>query len=121
MKQFVLVFLGGGFGSVLRFIVSKTFTNSFSNFFLGTFVVNVIGCLIIGFVLGLSLKHQVLTPNQTLLLTTGFCGGFTTFSTFAMEQHSFLKTGDFINFATYTLASLIMGVLAVAVGFWISK
>jgi CrcB protein len=121
MKQFLLVFLGGGIGSVLRYIVSKIFNNTFPNFFLGTFIVNIIGCLLIGFILGISFKSNLLTPNQTLLLTTGFCGGFTTFSTFALEQHSFLKTGDLFNFTIYTLASLIVGVLAVAAGFWFAK
>ena len=121
MKQFLLVFLGGGIGSVLRFLISKTFNNTFSNFFLGTFIVNIIGCLLIGFIIGLSFKNNLLTPNQSLLLTTGFCGGFTTFSTFALEQHSFLKTGDLINFTIYTLASFVIGVLAVAAGFWFSK
>ena len=121
MKQFLLVFLGGGLGSGLRFLLSKALNNTFHNFFLGTFIVNIIGCLLIGFIIGLSYKNNLLSPNQTLLLTTGLCGGFTTFSTFALEQHSFLKTGDYIHFTFYTLASLIIGILAVATGFWFSK
>ncbi|WP_291870312.1 fluoride efflux transporter CrcB [Maribacter sp.] len=121
MKQFLLVFLGGGLGSVLRYFISKTFNSHFQNFFLGTFIVNIIGCLIIGFVLGLSYKNNFLTQNQTLLLTTGFCGGFTTFSTFAFEGHSFLKTGDFFYFSTYTLLSITIGIASIGLGLWLSK
>jgi CrcB protein len=121
MKQLLLVFLGGGVGSILRHIISKAFNNYFQHFYLGTFVVNIIGCLIIGLVLGLSLKNNLLTQNQTLLLTTGFCGGFTTFSSFALENHSILKTGEILHFSIYTISSIAVGILAVVLGFWLSK
>lgn len=121
MKQLLLVFLGGGAGSALRFLIGKTLNNTFHNFFLGTFLANIIGCLLIGIIVGLSVKNNLITTNHSLLLITGFCGGFTTFSTFALEQHSLLKTGDLLNFTIYTLTSLIIGVGAVAVGFWFSK
>ncbi|MBR9855146.1 MAG: fluoride efflux transporter CrcB [Algicola sp.] len=121
MKQALLVFLGGGFGSVLRFLISKPLNSLFHNFFLGTFTVNIIGCLIIGLVLGLSAKGHILSHNSTLLLATGFCGGFTTFSAFAFEKHTFLKSGDFLNFTIYLTASIILGILAVIMGLWIAK
>ncbi len=121
MKQLLLVFLGGGAGSALRFLIGKTLNNTFPNFFLGTFLANIIGCLLIGIIVGLSVKNNLITTNHSLLLITGFCGGFTTFSTFALEQHSLLKTGDLLNFTIYTLTSLIIGIGAVAVGFWFSK
>ncbi|MEO2053498.1 fluoride efflux transporter CrcB [Flagellimonas beolgyonensis] len=121
MKQAFLVFLGGGFGSVLRFLISKPMNALSQNFFVGTFLVNIIGCLLIGLVLGLSSKGNVLSYNNTLFLATGFCGGFTTFSAFAFEKHHFLKNGDFLNLAIYMVSSIIVGVLAVILGLWLSK
>ncbi len=121
MKQLLLVFLGGGLGSLLRYIISKTFNNYFEHFYLGTFLVNMIGCLIIGLVLGLSYKNNLLSQNQTLLLTTGFCGGFTTFSSFAFENLSLLKSGEILHFSIYTFSSIVIGILAVLLGLWLSK
>ena len=91
MKQLVLVFVGGGLGSVLRYIIGKALNNTENGIPYGTFLANVLGSLLIGIILGLALKNNTLSNNQTLLLATGFCGGFTTFSTFAYESHVFLK------------------------------
>ncbi len=121
MKAIFLVFIGGGFGSVLRFILSKTLNSSISGIPYGTFVANVLGSLLIGLILGLSAKENILTQNQTLLLATGFCGGFTTFSTFAYENHVFLKSGDFVSFALYSIASFVLGFLAVFLGVYLVK
>lgn len=121
MKQLLLVFLGGGLGSCLRFLISKSFNSYFQHFYLGTFLVNVIGCLIIGIVLGLSFKSNYLSQSQTLLLSTGFCGGFTTFSAFAFEKHTLLKAGELFHFSLYTLSSIVLGLIAVAVGLWIAR
>ncbi len=121
MKQLLLVFFGGGIGSMLRYLISKNFNTYFQHFFLGTFLVNIIGCLLMGIILGLSLKNSYLTQNQTLLLSTGFCGGFTTFSTFAFEKHSLLRAGELMHFSLYLIASIVLGVIAIAVGLWVSK
>lgn len=121
MKQFILVFVGGGLGSMLRFWVSKQLNPYFSNFYIGTFTVNCVGCLLIGILMGLSMKNNLLTPNQTLLATTGFCGGFTTFSTYALESHTLLKDISIPHFALYTFSSIAIGILAIAIGFWLSK
>jgi len=120
MKPLVLVFLGGGLGSTLRFLISKTFNNYFHYFFLGTFLSNVIGCFLFGLFIGLSFKGH-LTDQQTLILTTGFCGGFTTFSAFAFEKYELLNTGALLHFAFYLASSIIAGVLAVALGVWLAK
>ncbi|MDD7884955.1 fluoride efflux transporter CrcB [Flavivirga sp. 57AJ16] len=121
MKHLLFVFLGGGFGSVLRFIIGKYLNSSETGIPYGTFAANILGSLLIGIILGLAAKNDSLTQNQTLLLATGFCGGFTTFSTFAYENHVFLKSGDFTSFAIYTIASFIIGFLAVFAGMYLVK
>ncbi|WP_282161297.1 fluoride efflux transporter CrcB [Ulvibacterium marinum] len=121
MKQLLLVFLGGGFGSMLRYLISRIFNDHFQYFFLGTFLVNILGCLLMGFILGLSLKGDYLTQNQILILATGFCGGFTTFSAFAFEKHSLLTSGELFHFSLYTLSSIVIGIFAIALGLWLAK
>lgn len=121
MKQLLLVFIGGGFGSALRFVIGKYMNSSETGIPWGTFTANILGSLIIGIILGLAAKNDTLSSNQTLLLATGFCGGFTTFSTFAYENHVFLKSGDFTSFALYTIGSFIIAFLAVFAGLFIAK
>ncbi|TDQ24065.1 fluoride efflux transporter CrcB [Tenacibaculum caenipelagi] len=121
MKQFLLVFIGGGIGSVLRFLIGKLLNSSQAGIPYGTFTANILGSLLIGIILGFAAKNEALTQNHTLLLATGFCGGFTTFSTFAYENHIFLKSGDFTSFAIYTIASFILGFLAVFAGIYLAN
>ena len=121
MKQLLFVFIGGGFGSMARYILTKYLNSPESGIPYGTFLVNVLGSLFIGVILGLALKNEALSQNQTLLLATGFCGGFTTFSAFAYENHLFLKSGDFMQLALYTLASIIVGFAAVFLGLYLVK
>ncbi|WP_310993860.1 fluoride efflux transporter CrcB [Aequorivita marina] len=121
MKQLALVFIGGGLGSSLRYVFSL-YLNDFKNGVpYGTLLANILGSLFIGFILGLALKNDTLSQNTVLFLATGFCGGFTTFSTFAYENHLFLKAGDFMSFALYTLASFVIGFTMVFLGMWLVK
>lgn len=121
MKQLLFVFIGGGFGSVLRYLIGKWLNNSETGIPYGTFAANILGSLLIGLVLGFAAKNETFSQNQALLLATGFCGGFTTFSTFAYENHVFLKSGDFTSFALYTIASFVVGFLAVFAGMYLVK
>lgn len=121
MKNLFLVFIGGGIGSALRYILVKFLNSPETSIPYGTFAANILGSLLIGLILGLAAKNDTLNSNQTLLLATGFCGGFTTFSTFAYENHVLLKSGDFTSFAIYTIASFIIGFLAVFFGMYIIK
>tara|TARA_X000000950_G_C13805318_1_gene615349 strand:+ start:122 stop:493 length:372 start_codon:yes stop_codon:yes gene_type:complete len=121
MKSFLLVFLGGGLGSGLRYLVTAAM-NQYSKFLpYGTFTVNILGCLLIGLILGYTQKESTLTSNQTLLLATGFCGGFTTFSAFANENLELIKNGQIFNFSVYTIGSILIGILAVFIGLYLTK
>ena len=121
MKQVLLIFLGGGMGSVLRYLISSYFNSSENQLYLGTFLVNIIGCLLLGFILGISLKNSWMSTETTLLLGAGFCGGFTTFSTFSVEMHALLRVGNFSMFFVYMASSILIGVLCVMLGLWLSK
>ncbi|MCK0177902.1 fluoride efflux transporter CrcB [Flavobacteriaceae bacterium S0862] len=121
MKQLLLVFIGGGFGSTLRYVIGKYMNSTETGIPWGTFTANILGSLLIGIILGIAAKNEALSSNQTLLLATGFCGGFTTFSTFAYENHVLLKAGDFTSFALYTIGSFVVGFLAVFLGLFLVK
>jgi CrcB protein len=118
MIKLILIAGTGGFvGTVSRFLVSRYFQNLFlSSFPFGTFIVNVTGCLLIGIFYGLSSRGNILTPEWRMFLTVGFCGGFTTFSTFASENIALLKDGNFIYFALYTGLSVFLGLMATYAG-----
>ena len=90
LRNILLVALGGALGSVCRYLLSKL---SLGTFPWGTLTVNILGSLLIGLLTGLMLRGSV-SPEMKLLLVTGFCGGFTTFSTFANESFGMMKAGD---------------------------
>ena len=112
LNNVLLVALGGALGSVCRYLLSGWNVESFP---FGTFVVNIVGSLLIGFLVGW-VNRGVLVPEMKLLLVTGVCGGFTTFSTFANESFAMLKVGDALLAALYVALSVFLGILAVWLG-----
>jgi fluoride exporter len=112
-KSLLFVFLGGGLGSVLRSLTGKLF--SFSGFPFGTLIVNILGSLLIGFLYAL-FSRQIIGNNYRLFLAVGFCGGFTTFSTFSNESLHFLKSGQMGLFILYAMGSLLLCLLFVWLG-----
>ncbi|PWT76175.1 MAG: fluoride efflux transporter CrcB [Bacteroidetes bacterium] len=112
LKNIALVGFAGGLGSIARFLCQKyIYAWNPHPFPIGTFLVNLFGSFLIGVFYGLSERGNLLTPEWRLLLTTGFCGGFTTFSTFSYENVTLLKNGDFLYFGLYTVGSVVLGIL----------
>lgn len=121
MKSFLFVFLGGGVGSCLRYLISVLWRSyrhhaclTDTLFPWPTLVANVLGCLLIGYFYAHAPSWH-LKPEATLLLTTGLCGGFTTFSTFSWESLNLLHTGHTLLFILYVTLSLWLGLLVVFV------
>lgn len=122
IKAVLIVFFGGGIGSVFRYLTS-VFTERYvqSSFPWATFFVNIVGCLIVGILAGLVAKQQLTSPDLRLLFITGFCGGFTTFSAFALENVKLFQNGNSLLALLYIALSVILGVFAVWTGMMITK
>ena len=123
MKEVLLVSIGSFFGGGMRYWVSKVVQScTIIAFPFGTMAVNVLGCLIIGFLSGLNWNgNGIMSPATKLLLTTGFCGGFTTFSTFMNEGSSLMKDGQYTYMVLYLFGSLALGLIAVLAGHQLAK
>ena len=122
IKDFILVGIGSFLGGGSRFLFCKLIDSCTRvNWPLGTFGVNIIGCLLIGFLSGLPCNSSFMNPTTRLILTTGFCGGFTTFSTFMNENYNLCNSHDFISMTTYLFASMAIGIIAVVAGHTLGK
>lgn len=121
-KALLFVGLGGGIGSCFRYLTSVV-THKYiqSAFPWATFLVNVIGCLLIGVLIGIFTKQQVENSELKLLFVTGFCGGFTTFSTFALENIKLFQSGNTLLALLYIALSVILGIFAVWSGMLLMK
>ncbi|MDR0799775.1 MAG: fluoride efflux transporter CrcB [Dysgonamonadaceae bacterium] len=123
ITKLLWVGLGGGVGSIFRYLTSVA-VNKYATgtvFPFATFMVNILGCLIIGILIGLSAKHHWIGEPLKLLLITGFCGGYTTFSTFSLENLQLQQAGHFFVLALYIAASVLVGLAAVYIGLLLGK
>jgi CrcB protein len=113
MKELIVVFIGSGLGGLVRFSLGK-WVDSWHNthFPFGTFIVNFFACLLLGFVIGLADHKQILSPTARMFLAVGFCGGFSTFSTFSNETLTLLQNGHNISLIIYTIGSITLCVIA---------
>lgn len=121
IKDIVLVGIGSCLGGICRYLISLFIDHPQSGFPWGTFVVNIIGCLLIGILWGVTSRFQNFAQAFSLLLVVGFCGGFTTFSTFSKEGLAMLQTNNYMLFTSYILGSVVLGIAAVALGYIITK
>ena len=123
MKDVILVGIGSFLGGGMRYWVSKMIQScTLIAFPFGTMTVNILGCFIIGFLSGLNWNGTgIMSPSTKLLLTTGFCGGFTTFSTFMNEGASLMKNEHYTYMMLYLFGSLALGLIAVLVGHQLAK
>jgi CrcB protein len=122
MKTVLIVFLGSGIGGVTRYVVQNVAAGSSPFIFpVGTFTVNIAGCFLIGLFYALGERGNLLSPEWRMALTTGFCGGFTTFSTFAFENMNLLRSGDYIYFVLYIFLSILLGIAGVFLGIALVK
>ena len=122
LKQLLLIGAGGFIGSVARFLISRLNTRiDWLSIPIGTLTVNVLGSLLIGFLIGISEKSPVLTVEWRMFLMVGLCGGFTTFSSFTGENLVLLKNGQILPLLLYTALSVFLGFVAVYLGYISTK
>lgn len=113
MTDCLIVAFGGAIGAVCRFLIGKLPIGSNEGFPIKTFLINIIGCFIIGLAAALALKQLSESPKLVMFLKVGICGGFTTFSSFALETGGLIEKGSYFTAASYVVLSVTLGVAAV--------
>lgn len=117
----IAVFIGGGLGAVLRYLISYLSKILFQLPIYGTLTVNLIGCFLMGYIFGLTLDKVTISPVIKVLITAGFLGGLTTFSTFSLEGFELIKSGKIGLALLYITGSCILSLLLVFAGYSIAK
>lgn len=122
LKTILYIAIGGAIGSVLRFLTTVLVSKFWSNQFpMATFIANFIGCFLIGLFIGILAKNNLADSNLKWFLVTGFCGGFTTFSAFGMENYNLFQNNNSLLAFGYIALSIILGLFAVWFGLFVSK
>jgi CrcB protein len=120
-RTLLLIGTGGLLGSMARYLLTQFIQNKyFSTLPLGTLIVNISGCFLIGIFFGLAEKGNI-NPDWRSFLTTGFCGGFTTFSTFTLEGNKLMQGGEFFYLSLYVGLSVVVGFAATYAGILLTK
>ncbi|HFC00446.1 MAG TPA: fluoride efflux transporter CrcB [Phaeodactylibacter sp.] len=114
--NFLLVFIGGGLGSISRFGISVLLKNHGYTLPLATFFANAISCIVLGVLVGWTIKSGQASDIQKYMLITGFCGGFSTFSTFSNETFQLFQSGNVATAFGYVLLSLVVGLFCIYLG-----
>jgi fluoride exporter len=121
-RTLFIIGTGGFIGSIARYLVSKlNLSVSFYSIPVGTLLVNVLGSLVIGLLMGLSERSVIISTEVRLFLMVGLCGGFTTFSSFTMENLTLLHNGQILQVLVYSASSILFGFIAVYAGYVISN
>ena len=115
MTDCLIVAAGGAIGAVCRFLIGKLQIGSSDGFPIKTFIINILGCFLIGLVAALALKQFADSPRLVLFLKVGVCGGFTTFSSFTLETGNLIEKGSYITAASYIMLSVAVGVASLFV------
>lgn len=122
LKNLIIVGVGGGIGSALRYLLQETLHKQIENFEpYGTFVVNILGCLLLGLLAGFAEQEKLVNTSMNLLLISGFCGGFTTFSTFAHQGHTLFLSSKPMQAILYIGLSVVVGLIAAYFGYKLTK
>jgi CrcB protein len=122
LKLLLIVGSGSFLGGIARYLLSRGIQNSvITSFPMGTFWVNILGCFLIGLIYGLSDRGTLGNNEMRLFLAVGFCGGFTTFSTFSNENMALLRDGSILYFSLYAGLSVFLGLLATFGGHALTK
>lgn len=122
MRIILVIFFGGGLGSIFRYLVNRWATGTIISIFpYGTFLVNIIGCFLIGFLVFMTDRIGPSAINWRLFLVTGFCGGFTTFSSFSFENVQLISNHQIFIMLIYTMSSIVLGLFATYIGILVAR